>query len=405
MKGDAMKAALNLRVSGVLAGEGNPVKEGSTHDHVASCSSDIVKPEVIIWSDREAKGNEKAVLICSAYDFYPKQIKLTWVRDDKEVTADVTSTEELANGDWYYQVHSHLEYFPKPGEKISCVVEHASSHKPMIYHWDPSMPESERSKIILGAVGLLTGVFIAAGGLIYYKRKHTGFLKITLIGVCVVYINAQNYHEFGLIEACGDSDEEDTIVQFDDEHMGHVDFKEQNIIITLPNFIGQIQLPSIYEDAKKGVSICRTILEVAKEVYANSSEPLEPPWSSIYPRNDPQLNVMNTLICHVTGFFPPPVRVLWTKNNVNVTDESTTSRYYPNKDGTMNVFSRMSFIPEKGDIYSCSVEHKALQQPQTKIWDVEIREPDIGPAVFCGVGLALGLLGLGTGVFFIVKGN
>ncbi|KAL1250680.1 hypothetical protein QQF64_018476 [Cirrhinus molitorella] len=41
MKGDAMKAALNLRVSGVLAGEGNPVKEGSTHDHVASCSSDI----------------------------------------------------------------------------------------------------------------------------------------------------------------------------------------------------------------------------------------------------------------------------------------------------------------------------------------------------------------------------
>ncbi|KAL1274394.1 hypothetical protein QQF64_027208 [Cirrhinus molitorella] len=41
MKGDAMKAALNLRVSGVLAGEGNPVKEGSTHDHVASYSSDI----------------------------------------------------------------------------------------------------------------------------------------------------------------------------------------------------------------------------------------------------------------------------------------------------------------------------------------------------------------------------
>ncbi len=94
----------------------------------------------------------------------------------------------------------------------------------------------------------------------------------------------------------------------------------------------------------------------------------EPPWSSIYPKSDPQLNVKNTLICHVTGFFPPPVRVSWTKNNVNVTDESTLSRYYPNKDGTLNVFSRLSFIPEKEDIYSCSVEHKALQQPQTRVW-------------------------------------
>uniref|UniRef100_A0A8C2HMI0 Ig-like domain-containing protein n=1 Tax=Cyprinus carpio TaxID=7962 RepID=A0A8C2HMI0_CYPCA len=80
----------------------------------------------------------------------------------------------------------------------------------------------------------------------------------------------------------------------------------------------------------------------------------EPPWTS------------NTLICLVSGFFPPPVRVLWIKNNVKVKDQSTLRRDYPNKDGTLNVFSRLSFIPEEGDIYSCSVEHKALQQPQTR---------------------------------------
>ncbi|XP_048066451.1 rano class II histocompatibility antigen, A beta chain [Megalobrama amblycephala] len=68
-----------------------------------------VPPEVIIRLDREANGNQKAVLVCSAYDFYPKPIKLTWMRDDKEMTADVTSTEELDDGDWYYQIHSHLE--------------------------------------------------------------------------------------------------------------------------------------------------------------------------------------------------------------------------------------------------------------------------------------------------------
>ncbi|RXN33792.1 rano class II histocompatibility A beta chain-like protein [Labeo rohita] len=133
-----------------------------------------VKPEVIVRTVRQACGKIPAMLICSAYDFYPKPIKLTWMRDDKEMTADVTSTEELADGDWYYQIHSHLEYFPKPGEKISCVVEHASSNKPMIYDLGPSLSESDRNKLITGAAGLVLGLIMAVGGLIYCKRKHTG---------------------------------------------------------------------------------------------------------------------------------------------------------------------------------------------------------------------------------------
>ncbi len=66
------------------------------------------------------------------------------MRDDKEMTDDVTSIEEMANGDWFYQIHSHLEYFPKPGEKISCVVKHASSHKPMIYQWGKNRADTAK---------------------------------------------------------------------------------------------------------------------------------------------------------------------------------------------------------------------------------------------------------------------
>ncbi|KAA0713704.1 120.7 kDa protein in NOF-FB transposable element [Triplophysa tibetana] len=94
-----------------------------------------VKPEVTIRSVRQASGTQPAWLICSAYDFYPKFIKMTRMRDDEVMNSDVTLTEEMADGDWYYQIHSNLEYFLKPGEKITCVVEHASSNKPMIYHW------------------------------------------------------------------------------------------------------------------------------------------------------------------------------------------------------------------------------------------------------------------------------
>lgn len=67
-----------------------------------------------------------AMLVCSVYDFYPKQIKVSWLRNGQETTSDITSTEEFANGDWLYQVHSHLEYMPrwvqvKPGTRTLCL--------------------------------------------------------------------------------------------------------------------------------------------------------------------------------------------------------------------------------------------------------------------------------------------
>lgn len=85
------------------------------------------------------------MLSCSAYDFYPKQIQLTWLRDGKEETSGVTSTEELSNGNWFYQVHSFLEFMPTPGEKITCRVEHASLRTPKLYDWGKRATGKESS--------------------------------------------------------------------------------------------------------------------------------------------------------------------------------------------------------------------------------------------------------------------
>jgi len=97
------------------------------------------------------------------------------------------------------------------------------------------------------------------------------------------------------------------------------------------------------------------------------------PQTSIYTKNDVQLNVENVLICHVTGFFPPPVRVSWTKNN-EVFKEDSLSQNRANDDGTYNIFSSLKFTPVEGDIYSCTVNHTSLEEPQTKTW---------GECVFC----------------------
>ncbi|KAK2910250.1 hypothetical protein Q8A73_007965 [Channa argus] len=129
-----------------------------------------VEPYVRLRSVKAASSTHPAMLICSVYNFYPKQIKVTWLRDGKEVTSDVTSTEELSNGNWLYQIHSHLEYTPRFGEKITCRVEHASLTKPKFYDWEP-VPDPGTQKITIGIVGLLLGLVFLVAGLIYYKKK------------------------------------------------------------------------------------------------------------------------------------------------------------------------------------------------------------------------------------------
>uniref|UniRef100_A0A8B9J7M4 Si:busm1-228j01.4 n=1 Tax=Astyanax mexicanus TaxID=7994 RepID=A0A8B9J7M4_ASTMX len=141
-----------------------------------------VKPKVKVRSLRSASGNQPAMLICSAYDFYPKPIKLTWLRNGKKVTGDVVFSEELYDGDWYYQIHSHLEYSPGPAEQITCMVEHLSFSQPALFHWQKEpLSEAERDKVVVGVTGLLMGVIIATTGLIYYKRKQTGWTSVQVL--------------------------------------------------------------------------------------------------------------------------------------------------------------------------------------------------------------------------------
>uniref|UniRef100_A0A668VSB5 Ig-like domain-containing protein n=1 Tax=Oreochromis aureus TaxID=47969 RepID=A0A668VSB5_OREAU len=93
----------------------------------------VRKPiEVRIKSKTPLSGQHPAMLVCSIYDFFPNKIKVRWLRDEQEVTSDVTSTEVMPNGDWYYQTHSYLEYTPRSGENISCVVEHVSLNHSII---------------------------------------------------------------------------------------------------------------------------------------------------------------------------------------------------------------------------------------------------------------------------------
>lgn len=92
-------------------------------------------PIVKLNSMKQLSGSQPALLVCSAYNFYPKQIKVTWLRNGREVTLGVSTSDLLPDENWYYQVHSYLEYQPTSAEQISCMVKHLTLSKPVLQVW------------------------------------------------------------------------------------------------------------------------------------------------------------------------------------------------------------------------------------------------------------------------------
>ncbi|XP_026016340.1 HLA class II histocompatibility antigen, DR alpha chain-like [Astatotilapia calliptera] len=232
--------------------------------------------------------------------------------------------------------------------------------------------------------------------------------ELLLFLSCVLCVSADVLHEDIAITGCSDSDGED-MLGLDGEEVAYADFNKQEMIYPQPPFVDRITYrEGVYEGAVADQQICRENMKLFGK--GMKDFPLErdaPSGVMIYTRDEVEFGENNTLICHVTGFYPAPVNVSWTKNEQKVTGSSINVPYL-NKDGTFRQTSRLQFTPQLGDIYRCAVEHLALTEPLTKIYEVEASarsDPGVGPSVFCGVGLTLGLLGVAAGTFFLVKGN
>ncbi|MBN3299699.1 H-2 class II histocompatibility antigen, A-U alpha chain [Amia ocellicauda] len=232
-------------------------------------------------------------------------------------------------------------------------------------------------------------------------------LLVLLALMCIV-TKAQVLHkDINVITCQTDTTETEDEEQLDGNEIFYVDFNNNKIVLTLPEFADQLQVnPGWIQGAQANKQVCKNNLDVAIQAEKSPPENIDAPQNTIYPRDEVELGKPNTLICFINNFYPAIVKVKWTKNNVEVTEGVTLSNYYPNEDFTFQQFSTLSFTPQLGDVYSCSVEHKALTEPKTRIWEPEVKaESNVGVTAFCGVGLTLGLLGVATGTFFLIKGN
>lgn len=88
----------------------------------------------------------------------------------------------------------------------------------------------------------------------------------------------------------------------------------------------------------------------------------------MYTRYEGEDGVVNTLFCLANHFYPPTINFTWIKNGAQVTDGVSYLRYLQNSDGTFHRTSMLSFTPRVGDVYACSLEHQALQEPLIRSW-------------------------------------
>nr|XP_004575940.1 HLA class II histocompatibility antigen, DR alpha chain isoform X1 [Maylandia zebra] len=197
------------------------------------------------------------------------------------------------------------------------------------------------------------------------------------------------------------------------EELWYADFEKQMDVYPQPPFVQPISFgDEAYKIAVANLYGCRQFLQLSETAMKDFPPQRDAPSGvTIYTRNEVELRAKNTLVCHVTGFYPAPVKVSWTKNGQITTGGSSINNPYPNKNGTFTQIARLQFIPKQGDVYSCTVEHLGLTKPLIKIYNVDTPEtpekhkPSLGPAVFCGLGMIIGVLCAAGGTFFILKAN
>lgn len=74
------------------------------------------------------------------------------------------------------------------------------------------------------------------------------------------------------------------------------------------------------------------------------------------------------LVCYVTGFYPAEIEVKWFKNGQEETEHVVSTDVMQNGDWTYQVLVMLETTPQRGETYTCQVEHVSLRHPVSQRW-------------------------------------
>ncbi|KAL8213525.1 UNVERIFIED_CONTAM: hypothetical protein K2H54_066419 [Gekko kuhli] len=189
---------------------------------------------------------------------------------------------------------------------------------------------------------------------------------------------------------------------WDGDEISHVDPERNEAIWWLPQFRNLSTSPP--EEVLNSFAVLHDILNIY--MHRSNYTPVQnvPPEVTLYPKKPAELGEPNVLICLANEFLPPVISLTWVKNGqeVNATEET---EFFPNRDHSFRKFSYLTFVPNAEDVYYCQVEHWGLARPLTKEWNLDMAEPllETEANVVCGLGLAVGIMGIIVGTVFLIK--
>ncbi|XP_040058980.2 H-2 class II histocompatibility antigen, A-U alpha chain isoform X1 [Gasterosteus aculeatus] len=217
---------------------------------------------------------------------------------------------------------------------------------------------------------------------------------------------AGSSHDFHYTYGCYESGEVRVDVLLDGDVVAYADFGREEVVFLIPRlppFLRDLKKLG-YEFAKSSFTHCRSVLAKAKRASPNVTIPQDAPVLSVYSRHEGRGGAANTLFCLADGFYPPSVNFTWTKNGARVTGGVWDLPYGHNRDGTFHRISTLSTTPREGDVYSCSVEHRAARRPLASSWEPKEGPSRVSPAAgFFGASLVVCLIGVASGAYFFTK--
>ncbi|XP_078011574.1 butyrophilin subfamily 1 member A1 isoform X3 [Phascolarctos cinereus] len=145
-------------------------------------------------------------------------------------------------------------------------------------------------------------------------------------------------------------------------------------------------------------SLCMTVLlmVLSRPTAWGRDIPVQPR-VKVFPSKIQPLGHHNLLLCSVTSFYPGEIKVSWFRNAKEEKSGVLSTGQIQNGDWTFQTLVMLEVTPQRGDVFTCHVDHVSLQSPITVDWRAQSESARTKMLTGIG-GLVLGLILLGVGL-------
>uniref|UniRef100_A0A8B9F4W0 Major histocompatibility complex, class II, DR alpha n=1 Tax=Amazona collaria TaxID=241587 RepID=A0A8B9F4W0_9PSIT len=156
---------------------------------------------------------------------------------------------------------------------------------------------------------------------------------------------------------------------FDGDEIFHVDLDRKETVWRLAEFGKFTSFKA--QGALQNMAIGKQNLENSISNFNKSQATIVPPEVSVFPKHPVELEKPNLLVCYVDKMWPPELTVTWVRNGQAVSEGVYETVFYPREDNTYRLFSYLTFVPQRGDLYGCRVRHEGYPSGLQKEWGEE----------------------------------